>query len=184
MSDAAPDSTSRGPSSRHARDPSRTPAPQLHRHGDVDGGGDRLDDAGGAIGVFEQVCAGARPRDLLHRAAEVDVDEVGADRLDHACGLAHRDGLGAEELDGERVLVGRHAQVAERPLVAVLDPGAELTISRAHEAGAVAASLAAEGLHADARHGREHEPRGHPTGPIRPGCTGVDHAAGNASRGG
>ena len=49
-------------------------------------------------------------------------------------------------------------QVAERALVPVLEPGAADHL-RADEPGAEAAALAAEGLHADARHRREHEPR-------------------------
>ena len=38
--------------------------------------------------------------------------------------FAERPRLRAEELDRERMLVRGDAQVAERPLVAVLDPGA------------------------------------------------------------
>ena len=66
-----------------------------------------------------------------------------------ASAIARR--LGAEDLDRERMLVGRDPQVAERALVPVLDPGAADHL-RADEPGAVAAALAAKRLHADARH--------------------------------
>ena len=86
-------------------------------------------------------------------------------------------GLGAEELDRERMLVGGDAQVAERALVAVLDAGAADHL-RADEARAEAPSLAPERLHADARHRREHEPRRHLDGADPPGFAKVDHAIG------
>ena len=151
VSEDAPASTSRGPSSSAAREPFCTPRRSFTVTGTLDRAGDRLDDAARAIGILEEVRAGARLRDLLHRAAEVDVDDVGSDGLDHARGVRHRSGVGAEELDRERVLVGGDAEVAERLLVAVLDPGAAHHLG-AHEAGAVAASLAPKRLHADARH--------------------------------
>ena len=71
--------------------------------------------------------------------------------LDHPRRLGHRDRVGAEDLDRQRVLVGADPQVAERPLVAVLDPGHGDHL-RADEPGAVAAALAAKCLHADACH--------------------------------
>ena len=121
--------------------------------------GDRLDDAGGVLGVVEERGAGAGLRHLAHRAAEVDVDDVGAGGLDHPRGLGHRDRVGAEDLDRERVLVGGDAEVPERPLVAVLDPR-DRDHLRADEAGAVAAALPAERLDADAGHRREDEAAG------------------------
>ena len=82
--------------------------------------------------------------------------------------------VGAEELDRERMLVGRDAQVAERALVAVLDAGAADHL-RADEAGAEAASLSPKRLHADAGHGREHE-AGRDLDPgDRPGCSTSGH---------
>src|SRR5262249_4126722 len=67
---------------------------------------------------------------------------------------------GSEDLDRERVLVGCHAQVAERALVPVLDPGTGNHLG-ADEACTEAASLAAESLHADAGHRGEHDARRH-----------------------
>ena len=68
---------------------------------------DRLDDPRGVVGVVEQRRAGAGLRHLPDRAAEVDVDDVGAGGLDHPRRLGHRAGLGAEDLDRERMLVRR-----------------------------------------------------------------------------
>ena len=74
-----------------------------------------------------------------------------------ASAIARR--VGAEDLDRERVLVGAHPEVAERPLVPVLDPGHRDHLG-ADEAGPVAAALAAERLHADARHRRQNQAAG------------------------
>ena len=72
------------------------------------------------------------------------------------------------------MLVGGDAEVPERLLVAVLDPGAADHLG-AHEPGAVAASLATKCLHADARHRRQDEARGHLDGADSPGFAEVDH---------
>ena len=96
------------------------------------------------------------------------------DGLDHARGVGHRARVGAEELDRERVLVGRDAQVAERLLVAVLDPGAAHHLG-ADEPGSVAPSLTAKCLHADACHRGEDEARGHLDGADLPALAEVDH---------
>ena len=174
MSDAAPASTSRGPSSRHARDPFRTP----RRSFTVTGTSTAIAIASmirHARSCSSRRCAPAPvSRHLLHRAAEVDVDNVRADLLDHARRIGHRLGLGAEQLDRERVFVGRDAQVAERPLVAVLDARATHHLG-ADETGSVAPSLPTKRLHADTGHRRQHEPRGHLDRADTPGCAQVDH---------
>ncbi len=133
-------------------------APHLDRDGQVDRLGDGLHDRARAVRVVEERRAGARLRHLPHRAAEVDVDQVRARRLYHACCFGHRPGLGAEDLDRERVLVGGHPQVPERLLVAVLDPGAADHLG-AHETRSEAPSLTAKRLHADAGHRRQHDTR-------------------------
>ena len=153
---------------------------QLDRDRDVDGLGDRLDDAGGEVGLFEEVCARARARHLPHGTAEVEVDDVCADRLHHAGCIGHRSRLGAEELDRQRMLVRGNAEVAERPLVAVLDPRAAHHLG-AHEPGAVPAALAPERLHADAGHWRENEACGHLDSADLPRGAEVDHG-GSADR--
>src|SRR5439155_12650769 len=134
---------------------------------------DGVDDAARVIGIVEQGCARARLRHLANRAAEVDVDDVRAGRLDHARGLAHHDRVGAEDLNRERVLVAGDAEVAERPLVPVLDARAAHHLG-ADEPGAEAPSLAAEGLHAHSRHRREDDPRGDLDGADPPGFTKID----------
>ncbi len=135
-------------------------ATHLHRDGHVDRVGDGGDDAAGAVRVVEQGRAGARLRHLLDRAAEVDVDDVGARVGDHPRRLGHQLRFRAEDLDGERVLVGCDAQVAECALIAVVEAGAADHLG-ADEPGAEPAALAAKRLHADARHRREHEARWH-----------------------
>ncbi len=134
------------------------PAAHLDADRNVDRRRDRLDDRGGARGLVEQRRARSRLRHLPDGAAEVDVDEVGARGLDHPRRLGHRARLRAEDLDRERVLVAGDAEVAERALVPVLDPGAADHL-RADEPGAEAAPLAAERLHADTGHRRQDEAR-------------------------
>ena len=153
---------------------------QLHRHRDVDGLGHRFDDPWGKLTILEQRRPGAGPRHLPHRAAEVEVDDVGAYRLDHACGVGHRARVRAEELDRQRMLVRGNTEVAERPLVAVLDPGAAHHLG-AHEPGAVPAALAPERLDADAGHWRENEACGHLDSADLPRGAEVDHG-GSADR--
>src|SRR5207248_3149308 len=99
---------------------------------------------------------------------EVDVDDVGAGGIDHARGLGHHARLRTEDLDRERMLVPADPEIPESPLVAVLDAGARDHLG-AHEPGPEAASLAAEGLHADPRHRREHDPRRDLDGADTPG---------------
>ena len=137
--------------------PVRGAAAHLHRDRQRRRGRDRLDDPRRVGRVVEQRGAGAGLGHLADGAAEVDVHDVGAGRLDDPCGLGHRGGVGAEDLDRERVLVGGDAQVAERAFVLVLDPR-DRDHLRADEPGAVAAALAAKCLHAHTGHGREHEP--------------------------
>ena len=88
-----------------------------------------------------------------------------------ASAIARR--VGAEDLDRERVLVGADPEIAERPLVPVLDPGHRDHLG-ADEAGAVAAPLAAKCLHADARHRRQNQAAGNLDAAERPVLTKVD----------
>ena len=121
-------------------------------------------------GSSSSVAPGAGLRHLADRAAEVDVDDVRARILDHPGRLGHHRRVGAEDLNGERVLVARDPQVAERPLVPVLDPGAADHL-RAHETRAEAAALAAKRLDAHAGHRREHDPAGNLDCPDPPGVS-------------
>ena len=73
------------------------PQPRLDRHGQTD----RLDDAARHLDHFRHVAhhaaAGSAPGDLAHRAAEIDVDQVGSGRLGHTGRLDHR-----FDLDGRK----------------------------------------------------------------------------------
>jgi hypothetical protein len=94
--------------------------PQLDGHGEpaalARGGSDRH----GAVGVVEQRRAGAGPADLAHRAAHVQVDQVGARGRRDGGRLAHHVGVVAEQLHRNRVLVRMDPQeLAMRAGVAV-----------------------------------------------------------------
>ena len=156
-------------------------APHLHAQGNRDCGRDRLRDATGELGVLEQAGAGARLRHLAHRAAEVHVHDVGARGLDHPGRLGHRSGVGAEDLDCQRMLVAADPQVAEGALVPVLDPGAGDHL-RADEPGAEAAPLPAEGLDAHSRHGSEDDPGRQLDRPDPPGFVQFHAHAGMVAR--
>ena len=71
------------------------------------------------------------------------------------------------------MLVGRDPEVAERPLVAVLDPGARDHLG-ADETGAEPASLAAKCLHGDAGHRGQDDAARHLHGADPPGLAEVD----------
>ena len=160
VSAAAPASTSRGPSSRHAREPFSTPRRIFTVTGTPTAAATSATTLQASAAILHQVRAGAGLRDLAHRAAEVHVDDVRAGRLDHPCRVGHRPRLGAEDLDREGVLVTRDAQVAEGALVAVLDAGRRDHL-RADEAGAEPSSLSPKSLDADAGHRRKHDSRRH-----------------------
>ncbi len=156
-------------------------SPQLDGDGKVDGVRHGLDDAARERLIFQERRACARSRHLAHRAAEVEIDEVGAYCLDHLRGVREGAWFGAEELNCERMLVGGDPEVPECPLVSVLDSGAADHL-RADEPGPVAASLAPKRLHADSRHRREHEPRRHLDRADAPRCTKIDHRGNRRSR--
>ena len=160
MSDAAPASTSRGPDVEARARAVLEPAAHLHRHGHDDRLGDRVDDRGSARSGSSSSVAPA-PVFVTFRTGQPKLMSTmsapAASTIRAASAITRR--LGAEDLHGERLLVGRDAQVAERALVPVVEPGAAHHL-RADEPRAEAPPLAAKGLHADARHRREHEARG------------------------
>ena len=168
VSVAAPASTSFGPTSRQVLDPFCRPRRIFTETGSEIASGDRVDDRARAVRVVQAVGAGAGLRHLANRAAEIDVDDVGARVLDHAGGLGHHARLGAEDLHGQRMLIGGDAQVAKGSLVLVGEAGAAHHLG-ADEPCAEAAALPAECLDADARHRRQNEPRGDLDGPDSPG---------------
>ena len=112
------------------------------------------------VGVLDQRGAGAGLADLRHRAAHVEVDEVGAALGDRGGGRAHDVGVLAEELDRDRparALLGVDAQqLAHRLLVAVVDREARHHL-RDREPGAVALGLQAHEPVADPGQRRQHD---------------------------
>ena len=87
--------------------------------------------------------------------------------------LCHHGRIGAEDLDGKRMLVAGDPQVPERALVLVVQPGAADHL-RADEPGPEAAALAAERLDADAGHRSEHEAGRNLHRPDPPGRAEID----------
>ena len=125
-------------------------------------------DGHGAVVVVEEGGAGAGPADLAHRAAHVEVDEVGARAGGDRGRLAHHRGVVAEELHRHRVLVGVDAQeLAQRAPVAVHEAEARDHL-RDHEPGAVALRLKAHEPVADAGQRREHDAVGEAHAAERP----------------
>ena len=90
------------------------PQPRLDRHGQTD----RLDDAARHLDHFWHVAhhaaAGSAPGDLAHRAAEIDVDQVGSGRLGHTGRLDHRFDLMAVKLNADRPLVIVQTELGHR----------------------------------------------------------------------
>ena len=130
-----------------------------HLDGDrhLDGIDDRLDHARGVLSAVRQHRrARARLGDLADGAAHVDVDDVGTGVGAHARSIGHQLRVGAEDLDGERLLIRGDAQVTLRARVAVTEATGRNHL-RADEPCAMPATLAAEGLNGDAGHRCEHD---------------------------
>ena len=143
-----------------SRSPSRRPDAQLDRDRQAAAlrRGARQRDR--AVAVGEQRRAGAGAADLRHRAAHVDVDQVGARGGDGRRRRAHHLGVGAEQLDRDRaaVVLARvdPQQLAAGLRVAVVDAEARHHL-RDHEAGAEAARLQPHEPVADPGQRREHD---------------------------
>jgi hypothetical protein len=157
VSDSAPASTSRGPSSRHDREPFARPR-RIFTVTGTETTETTAETISQARSGSSSSVAPAGLRHLADGAAEVDVDDVRAGGLDHLRRFRHHVGLRAEDLHGQRPLVGGDPQIAQRALVSVLQARAADHLG-ADKARAEAPSLAPEGLDADAGHRREHEPR-------------------------
>ena len=153
-----PPSTSRCASSTPARSPGRCPGRSFTVTGRPLPSRAACAIATALSVVLQQRGAGAGLADLAHRAAHVQVDQVGARGGHHRGGLAHDVGVVAEELHRHRVLVGMDAQeLAHGALVAVGQAEARHHLGH-HEAGAVAPRLQPDEPVADAGQRREHEP--------------------------
>ncbi len=92
--------------------------------------------------------------DLRHRAAHVEVDRVGARRLQPPRRLREHVGIGAQQLHGERPLLGQVARDLAGVGV-VLDEGAGVDLLAGEEPRAALARDEPEGDVGYARHGRE-----------------------------
>ena len=157
VSEAAPASTSRGPTSRQAREPFSVPRRIFTDTGRSTASATAETIRARVVGVVEQRRAGAGLRHLPHRAAEVDVDDVGARGLDHPRRLGHRD-RGRSRRSGSPAGARRRRRAGSRACARCRAgsprprPSPEQT-----RPGAVAAALAPERLDADACHRRQHE---------------------------
>src|SRR5262249_45656451 len=93
--------------------------------------------------------------DLLDRAAEVDVDEFGREDVGDERGrLTHRDGIGAENLNGDGTLVGTEAQLTDGRFVFASDSLRRQEL-RHDDVGAEATAEPPEGRFRYPGHGRE-----------------------------
>ena len=79
-------------------------------------------DRRGVRGLAHQAAAGVVLRDLRHRAAHVDVDDVGADAFDDLRGFRHLRGVAAEDLNRNRPFFFGVFGVLERPIDAAHQP--------------------------------------------------------------
>ena len=111
--------------------------------------------------IAQQSRAAVALHHFLHRAAEVDIDDIEAQILADARGVGHHRGIGAEELRGNGMLVRLESQVFQGAgglVRAQRGADAVRTGELGHDepASAQIADKAAEYGVGDARHGREH----------------------------
>ena len=107
--------------------------------------------------VAHQGGAGAPLEHLVRRAAHVDVDQVGAELLDHPRGVGHGAGVGAVDLDRQRPLLVDEVHQASRLGVARDDRLGGDELHRHQPDAADAAHQEAEVAIGHAGHGREEE---------------------------
>ena len=84
----------------------------LDRHRHAHGADRRLDQAAGQVGGAHQGRAAGRARDLLGRAAEIQVDDVCARALGHPRALGHHGGVTADQLDHRQGQAVAHRRTA------------------------------------------------------------------------
>ena len=123
--------------------------------------------------VAQQARAAVALHHLVHRAAEVDIDDVEAQVLADARGVGHHLRIGAEQLRGDGVLLRLEGQILAACGVGLRAPQRGADAVRAGELGhdqaaaAQVADEAAEHRVGDAGHGRQHGGRGHAHGSDR-----------------
>ena len=116
---------------------------------------DRLDhgfaDPAGELGIAQQGRAARRLDDLGHRAAHVDVDDIGAGRLRHPGRLRHHPGVAPHQVHRDRRLIPIEVHQPERfPMPA--DERLAADHLGAGQPGAELPSDLSEGRVGDARH--------------------------------
>ena len=124
----------------------------LHRHRNLHGPGHRVDDARRLLRLAHQAAAGVVLRDLRHRTAHVDVDDVGAHALDDLRGCRHLVGIAAEDLNRDRPFFFRVLGVLERPVDAAHESLRADHLGDDEAAAAVALDEASERRVGHARH--------------------------------
>ena len=117
----------------------------------------RAHDARRVLGLAHQAAAGVVLGDLRHRAAHVDVDDVGAHALDDLRGGRHLLGIAAEDLDRDRPLFLGVLGVLERPIDAAHEPLGADHLGHDEPATAFALDEPAEGSVRHPRHRGEGE---------------------------
>ena len=93
-------------------------AADLDREAAGHGLAQRAEDDGGRQRIAHERGALALGHDLRDRAAHVEIDGVGAGRFQPAGGLGQHVGIGAEELHGQRPLLGQVTRQRGRLVVA------------------------------------------------------------------
>ena len=85
---------------------------ELHGERNRDGGADFAQHPLHQRQIAQQAGAAVALHHLVHRAAEVDIEDVEAQVLADARGVGHHGRIGAEELRGDGVLFGVEIQIA------------------------------------------------------------------------
>ena len=94
-------------------------------------------------------------RDLRHRAAHVDIDDVGAELFDDLRGRRHLFGIAAEDLNRDRPLLLGVLRVLQRPVDAADQPFRADHLGDDEPAAAVPLDETAEGAVGHAGHRRD-----------------------------
>ena len=129
---------------------------RLHGHRQLHGLHHGLGQAHHLVHVQQQAGAGALAHHLLHRAAVVDVDQLGTGRLGDACGLHHGLLGAAEQLDAHRPLTGEDVQLLPA-LGRIADQALAADELGVHQVRPVPLAQRSEGRVAHVLHGRQQQ---------------------------
>ena len=139
--------------------------PHLHRHRNRDRLRHRADHGGRMLRLAHEAAARIVLRDLRHRAAHVDIDDVGAELFDDLRGRRHLFGIAAEDLNRDRPLLLGVLRVLECPIDAADEPLGADHLGHHETAAAMALHETAEGRVGHAGHGGDRERRWEGDGP-------------------